>query len=77
MLVDFALRGNKCSVFVYGVTGSGKTFTLTGGEWKREGVVQQTVHQVWNDMQTFKRKGFRIRCNMVQLYQSQIVDLFR
>ena len=78
MLVDFALRGNKCSVFVYGVTGSGKTFTLTGGEWKRVGVVQQTIMYAWLRANAFPPlKNFRVHCTMVQLYKSLMVDLLR
>lgn len=42
-LVDFALNGGKCSVICYGSTGSGKTHTLSGAEWKKNGIIQQAV----------------------------------
>lgn len=30
-LIQHALHGNNCTVFAYGATGSGKTFTMVGG----------------------------------------------
>jgi len=43
-LIDEALgKGLKVSVFAYGSTGSGKTFTISGGPWKDNGVVQQAM----------------------------------
>jgi DNA replication protein DnaC len=38
-LVERALDGGKCSVICYGSTGSGKTHTLSGAEWKKSGII--------------------------------------
>jgi kinesin family protein 6/9 len=43
-LIDEALGlGLNISVFAYGSTGSGKTFTISGGPFKNNGLVQQAM----------------------------------
>lgn len=70
-LIEYTLKGKNCSIFVYGSTGSGKTYTLTGGEWKRFGVVQQTLHYVWLRANAYPPLfDFKVRCTMIQLYKS-------
>ena len=64
-------------MFAYGTTGSGKTYTVSGGAKKRNGIIQQTVRRIrqkFIDAKFFKSK---LSCYMIQLYKSDIVDLLR
>ena len=78
LLVDYALIGKNCSIFVYGATGSGKSYTMTGGEWKHFGIVQQTIIYARIRANAIPPlKNFKVSCTMIQLYKSQMTDLFR
>jgi len=39
-------EGLNCSIIAHGSTGSGKTYTISGGEHKKNGVFQQTIAYV-------------------------------
>ena len=78
-LLDRVFEGYNGSVFAHGSTGSGKTYTMTGGATKNNGVVQQTIKamrerflEMRNDVENLKVTGF-----MCQLYKSSLVDLLR
>lgn len=71
------LKGTKCSVICYGSTGSGKTYTLSGGEWKDEGIIQQAITYAREQAIAKGLKNFKVTCFMVQIYKSHIKDLLR
>lgn len=76
-LVSMALGGGKCSIICYGSTGSGKTHTLSGAEWKKSGVIQQSMTCARQTANNSGLKNFKVSCFMVQIYKSYIVDLLR
>ena len=77
-LIDSALEGSKCSIFAYGQTGSGKTYTLSGGSFKKNGIVQQTFHYIEKKLRADELiTDCGIKCMMIQVYKSDIVDLLR
>ena len=45
-LVETVFNGYNCSVFAYGATGAGKTFTMLGGKVREEGLVIATPNTV-------------------------------
>ena len=45
-LVETVFNGYNCSVFAYGATGAGKTFTMLGGKVREEGLVIATLNNV-------------------------------
>jgi hypothetical protein len=76
-LIDFALNGGKCSVICYGSTGSGKTHTLSGAEWKKNGIIQQTITYARKKSIDNRYYDIKVTCFMVQIYKSHIKDLLR
>jgi hypothetical protein len=71
------LKGKKCSVICYGSTGSGKTHTLSGAEWKKNGIIQQAITHAHCTAREKGLKNFKVTCFMVQIYKSLITDLLR
>ncbi|MCL4131853.1 UNVERIFIED_CONTAM: hypothetical protein GTU68_033139 [Idotea baltica] len=49
-IVDTILNGYNCSVFAYGATGSGKTFTMLGNE-QNPGITFLTVMELYKKME--------------------------
>jgi Cdc6-like AAA superfamily ATPase len=43
-------QGYNTSVLAYGSTGSGKTFTISGGAKKTDGIIQQAVKEIRNKL---------------------------
>ena len=43
-LVNAALRGTNVTIFAYGQTGTGKTYTMEGPEAGKEGLMHRTIH---------------------------------
>ena len=61
----------------YGSTGSGKTHTLSGAEWKKNGIIQQAITYARQQAIAKGLKNFKVTCFMVQIYKSHIKDLLR
>lgn len=46
---DF-LSGENCLLFAYGPTGSGKTWTVQGGEGENKGILPRVMEVVWESL---------------------------
>lgn len=50
---DFLSKGENCLLFAYGPTGSGKTWTVQGGEGARDcGILPRVMDVVWRSLET-------------------------
>ena len=61
-------KGCNTSVLAYGSTGSGKTFTISGGAKKTEGIIQQAVEEIRNKLKLANEKSLfnpKLSCYMV------------
>nr|GLL41005.1 kinesin-like protein KIN-5D [Ipomoea trifida] len=81
-LVDDALEGYSCTVFAYGQTGTGKTYTMEGeggkeknGEFhKNAGVIPRAVEQIFNSLESEKAE-YMMKVTFIELYNEEITDL--
>lgn len=82
-LIDQVLQGFNCTVFAYGQTGTGKTFTMEGGKlepglgWEDDpdsGIIPRAVSQLF---ETLKRSDneFTVRVSFLELYNEDTYDL--
>lgn len=77
-LVDYVLRGYNSTIFAYGPTGSGKTYTLQGDYEKNEGLTQLSFRYLYDkikELNDTEGSEFKISCTMVQIYYTDIDDL--
>ena len=74
-LVDVLFQGYNCSVFVYGATGAGKTFTMLGSQ-DSPGITFKTVMEIYNRIEE-KREDCtcEIAVSYLEVYNETIVDL--
>ncbi|MCO5609703.1 hypothetical protein L7F22_063935 [Adiantum nelumboides] len=61
-----------CTVFAYGQTSSGKTYTMRGSKMDL-GLIGLAVHEIFSHIQTAK---FLIRISYMEIYNEDINDLF-
>lgn len=73
--VDAAFDGQHGVLFVYGQTGSGKTFTISNDDPKNEGVLQQSMREIWGRIAKDPGNDYSCSVSYVQLYNEILTDL--
>ncbi|KAG6541579.1 hypothetical protein Mapa_017033 [Marchantia paleacea] len=70
-----ALSGFNGTVFAYGQTSSGKTYTMKGTP-SDPGIIRLAVHDVFSKIQEVASREFLIRVSYMEIYNEEINDLF-
>uniref|UniRef100_A0A8C0GD20 Kinesin-like protein n=1 Tax=Chelonoidis abingdonii TaxID=106734 RepID=A0A8C0GD20_CHEAB len=74
-LLDGVLNGYNCSVFAYGATGAGKTYTMLGSE-KSPGIMYLTMVELYKRIEERKEeKSCEVLISYQEVYNEQIHDL--
>jgi hypothetical protein len=77
MLVENVLEGYNGTIFAYGQTGCGKTFTMTGGSIEElKGVIPRTFKQIMTRTASEKVKRHLLHCSYIEIYNEEVYDLF-
>ncbi|KAG8192990.1 hypothetical protein JTE90_028110 [Oedothorax gibbosus] len=75
-IVKSVMDGFNGTIFAYGQTSSGKTFTMMGdGIKKIRGVIQYTVEDIFTFIQNMPEREFLLRVSCIEIYNEQIRDL--
>ncbi len=76
-LVESVFEGYNGTIFAYGQTGCGKTFTMMGVPEKSElrGVIPNAFEHVFKLISTTGDKKFLVRCSFLEIYNEEIRDL--
>ncbi|KAL7733782.1 hypothetical protein ACLKA6_011505 [Drosophila palustris] len=74
-LVDAVLDGYNCSVFVYGATGAGKTFTMLGSD-NCPGITFLTMRDLFEKIQNQQdTRKFDVGVSYLEVYNEQVMNL--
>ena len=83
-LIDEVLSGYNCTVFAYGQTGTGKTFTMEGERthdtnvsWENDplaGIVPRTLSQLFDELRLLQ-VDFAVKVSFLELYNEELFDL--
>ncbi|KAM6108023.1 kinesin-like protein KIF18B [Pterocles gutturalis] len=74
-VLDGVLNGYNCSVFAYGATGAGKTYTMLGSE-KSPGIMYLTMVELYKRIEARKEeKSCQVLVSYQEVYNEQIHDL--
>lgn len=68
------VKGFNATVFAYGTTGSGKTYTMTGTE-TQPGIMYKIVEEMFIRILNDSEKSYDIRVSYVEIYNEVIRDL--
>jgi len=84
-LVEQILEGYNGTVFAYGQTGAGKTYTMEGRHddsgnytWENDptaGIIPRALHHIFTKLETEKPEDYSVRASYVELYNEQVFDL--
>ncbi|KAG0021190.1 kinesin motor protein cin8 [Podila clonocystis] len=80
-ILDEVLMGYNCTVFAYGQTGTGKTYTMEGdlrdhyGECSPEaGIIPRTLYHLFASLER-KETEYSVRISFLELYNEEVKDL--
>ncbi|TPX37660.1 hypothetical protein SmJEL517_g00434 [Synchytrium microbalum] len=77
-IVDEVLKGFNGTVFAYGQTGTGKTFSMQGVRDvpALRGIIPSTFNHIFNHIsQDSTSKRYLVRCSYIEIYNEDIRDL--
>ena len=73
-LLPGIIDGFNATVFAYGATGSGKTYTMLG-EGDKPGIMPRSVVDLFNILNKDKNKEYRMQVSYFEIYNENIRDL--
>ncbi|XP_063721590.1 kinesin-like protein KIF11-B isoform X2 [Symsagittifera roscoffensis] len=83
-MIQEVLLGYNCTMFAYGQTGTGKTFTMEGERstglqgncsWSEDpfsGIIPRTLHMLFDKLEG---QDFNVRVSYIEIYNEEIMDL--
>ncbi|RWS14608.1 kinesin-like protein KIF18A [Dinothrombium tinctorium] len=72
--IDSLLDGFNCTVFAYGATGSGKTYTMLGSS-EDPGVIFFTSTELFNVIEARKEEQLELTVSYFEVYNEDVYDL--
>ncbi|WOL08474.1 kinesin-like protein KIN-5A [Canna indica] len=80
-IVNEVLEGYNCTIFAYGQTGTGKTYTMEGGRKAKNGefpsdagVIPRAVRQIFDTLEA-QCAEYSMKVTFLELYNEEITDL--
>uniref|UniRef100_A0A6P7FK00 Kinesin-like protein n=1 Tax=Diabrotica virgifera virgifera TaxID=50390 RepID=A0A6P7FK00_DIAVI len=83
-LIHDVVEGYNCTVFAYGQTGTGKTYTMTGekcnlvGDWREDvhaGVIPRAAFHIFHELDKLSKVDVNVKVSYIELYNEEIRDL--
>ncbi|CAG9560181.1 unnamed protein product [Danaus chrysippus] len=76
-MLNSLMEGYNCSVFVYGATGAGKTFTMIGNK-ENPGITYLTMEHLFYTINSFEKdREFDIGVSYIEVYNENVYDLLK
>eukprot|EP01138_Halocafeteria_seosinensis_P014292 gb/GECG01014592.1/.p1 GENE.gb/GECG01014592.1/~~gb/GECG01014592.1/.p1 ORF type:complete len:994 (+),score=180.45 gb/GECG01014592.1/:1-2982(+) len=79
-VVSSSLQGYNATIFAYGQTGTGKTYTMEGFNSQEErGIIPRAIEQIFQHIRSSvsPRMRFLVRASYLQIYNEVISDLLK
>ncbi|PQE17798.1 putative kinesin-related bimC protein [Rutstroemia sp. NJR-2017a BVV2] len=80
-ILDEMLAGYNCTIFAYGQTGTGKTYTMSGDMSDHfgilsdnAGIIPRTLHALFNKLEIDGSES-SVKCSFIELYNEELRDL--
>ncbi|XP_052751227.1 kinesin-like protein KIF18A isoform X2 [Galleria mellonella] len=76
-MLSALMEGYNCSVFVYGATGAGKTFTMIGNS-EHPGITYLTMEHLFYIINSYEKdREFDIGVSYIEVYNENVYDLLK
>lgn len=76
-IVSSVMNGYNGTIFAYGQTGAGKSFTMSGKKEPAElrGIIPNAFDHIFNEIQKEGDKQFLVRASYLEIYNEEVRDL--
>ncbi|CAD8173626.1 unnamed protein product [Paramecium octaurelia] len=77
-VVGSVIKGFNGTIFCYGQTGTGKTYTMMGRlDSDEKGITPRTFEQIFNEIQADTNNIYTVQLGYLQIYMEMLLDLIR
>lgn len=74
-IIDYLFEGYNGTIFAYGQTGTGKTYTMDGVQTNNnEGIIPRAVNYIFDTISKSSETTYLVRTSMIELYNEKIKD---
>ncbi len=75
-ILESVMEGYNGTIFAYGQTGTGKTFTMEGVDNEKDkGIVPRCIEWIFNNIKNYTNQQFLVRVSFVEIYNEEVRDL--
>lgn len=76
-MIDSCFEGYNGTIFAYGQSGSGKTFTITGGaeRYVDRGIIPRTLSYIFGHISKDTQSKFKVSISYMEIYNESGFDL--
>ncbi|TKA57290.1 hypothetical protein B0A49_11673, partial [Cryomyces minteri] len=80
-ILDEVLQGFNCTIFAYGQTGTGKTYTMSGDITDIQplpdaaGIIPRVLHALFGRLSNEEESENSVKCSFIELYNEELRDL--
>ncbi|KAF2837065.1 kinesin family protein-like protein [Patellaria atrata CBS 101060] len=80
-ILDEVLAGFNCTIFAYGQTGTGKTYTMSGDISDKlplsdaAGIIPRVLHSLFTKLENDENAENSVKCSFIELYNEELRDL--
>ena len=75
-LIEGVVNGFNATVFAYGATGAGKTYTMLGND-NNPGIMPLTLRELFNKVNSFSDRDYKLKFWYLEIYNENIRDLLK
>ena len=75
-LIEGVVNGYNATVFAYGATGAGKTYTMLGND-NNPGIMPLTLKELFNKVNSFNDREYKLKFWYLEIYNENIRDLLK
>ena len=75
-LIDGVVNGYNATVFAYGATGAGKTYTMLGND-NNPGIIPLTFQDLFKKVNLYKDREYKLKFWYLEIYNENIRDLLK
>jgi len=74
-MIDGIMQGYNATVFAYGATGAGKTYTMLGTE-DEPGIMMLSIGELFNQIESYsEQRDYMLKVSYVEVYNETLKDL--
>ena len=75
-ILESIMEGYNGTIFAYGQTGTGKTYTMEGNDNEKDkGIIPRSIDWIFNNIKNYPAQQFLVRVSFVEIYNEEVRDL--